>query len=160
MKLIVDNFKDGQPTAISHNYIPRDLDIESPDQKYSDLIHLEGTAEKVTDALLLSGTIKIELLRICGRCLKETKDTQIKKFDWTFEIKDKNEIEITSDVRELIVLDRPMVYLCSDTCKGLCPQCGVNLNESECLCPKTAKTHSFQTLKTLISKKEKKHGTS
>jgi uncharacterized protein len=27
-----------------------------------------------------------------------------------------------------------MARLCSDECRGLCPDCGANLNEAECAC--------------------------
>ena len=27
-----------------------------------------------------------------------------------------------------------MIYLCRQDCKGLCPSCGCNLNESVCSC--------------------------
>lgn len=41
-------------------------------------------------------------------------------------------IEIAPVIRENIVLDRPMRILCDPECKGLCPECGQNLNESDC----------------------------
>lgn len=41
-------------------------------------------------------------------------------------------IEIAPVVRENIVLDRPMQILCDPDCEGLCPECGQNLNETDC----------------------------
>ncbi|HOJ14564.1 MAG TPA: DUF177 domain-containing protein [Deltaproteobacteria bacterium] len=35
-----------------------------------------------------------------------------------------------------LVLSLPYIYLCSETCKGMCPRCGANLNEGPCLCAK------------------------
>ena len=35
-----------------------------------------------------------------------------------------------------LVLELPTKMLCSEDCKGLCPVCGCDLNESECNCPK------------------------
>ena len=37
-------------------------------------------------------------------------------------------------VREAVVLSSPMKALCREDCKGLCPVCGVNLNEQTCGC--------------------------
>jgi uncharacterized protein len=37
-------------------------------------------------------------------------------------------------VREEIILSIPMKAVCSETCKGLCPECGQNLNEGQCDC--------------------------
>jgi uncharacterized protein len=36
--------------------------------------------------------------------------------------------------REQFVLAIPYAPLCSEDCKGLCPQCGVNLNTASCTC--------------------------
>jgi uncharacterized protein len=40
------------------------------------------------------------------------------------------------DLRELLLLETPTVFLCSETCKGLCPGCGTNLNTETCSCQK------------------------
>lgn len=44
------------------------------------------------------------------------------------------EIDLAEIVREIIVLDIPIRYLCSEDCKGLCTSCGQNLNEKTCSC--------------------------
>ena len=38
-------------------------------------------------------------------------------------------------LRDDILLELPSKFLCKDTCKGLCPKCGKNLNEGKCGCP-------------------------
>ena len=35
-----------------------------------------------------------------------------------------------------LVLSLPIRYMCSPNCKGLCPHCGVNLNNAHCVCEK------------------------
>ncbi len=47
---------------------------------------------------------------------------------------DGEELDITEDIRDMVILSLPMKPLCSDTCKGLCPKCGTNLNEEKCNC--------------------------
>jgi uncharacterized protein len=37
-------------------------------------------------------------------------------------------------LREQVVLALPMQRVCSDVCKGICPVCGRNRNESPCDC--------------------------
>lgn len=37
---------------------------------------------------------------------------------------------------EDILLNLPAVHLCKDDCKGLCPTCGANLNNTSCECKK------------------------
>ena len=43
-------------------------------------------------------------------------------------------IDITSDIRDELLIELPMNPLCDDECKGLCPVCGVNRNRKECRC--------------------------
>ncbi len=44
------------------------------------------------------------------------------------------ELDISSLLRDAIVLERPMKDVCDEACKGLCAGCGVNLNHSNCEC--------------------------
>ena len=37
---------------------------------------------------------------------------------------------------ERIVLELPLKALCTEDCRGLCPVCGINLNEKQCSCHK------------------------
>ncbi len=46
-------------------------------------------------------------------------------------------LDISEDVRRALVLEIPTWALCSETCKGLCPECGTNLNMTECSCEMT-----------------------
>jgi uncharacterized protein len=43
-------------------------------------------------------------------------------------------IDIAPYVRDAVILNVPMKILCSEDCRGLCPVCGNNLNESSCSC--------------------------
>jgi uncharacterized protein len=44
------------------------------------------------------------------------------------------EIDLGEILREHLALEIPIRYLCSESCKGLCPQCGQNLNSAACSC--------------------------
>jgi uncharacterized protein len=44
------------------------------------------------------------------------------------------ELDLTAAVREHVMLAVPEYVNCSETCRGFCPQCGTNLNESSCAC--------------------------
>jgi uncharacterized protein len=50
-----------------------------------------------------------------------------------------NEYEVSFDkhISENLIVNIPMQILCSDDCKGLCPQCGVNRNHESCKCGET-----------------------
>lgn len=43
-------------------------------------------------------------------------------------------IDLTEGVRANIVLGAPTRVLCKKTCRGLCPQCGINRNSAICQC--------------------------
>jgi uncharacterized protein len=47
---------------------------------------------------------------------------------------DATEIDVTPAVREELLLAAPRYVLCRDDCKGLCPQCGKDLNTGSCDC--------------------------
>lgn len=54
--------------------------------------------------------------------------------DLDFTFYEGNEIDLASLINEQIVLALPTSYFCSSQCKGLCSQCGVNLNKTSCTC--------------------------
>lgn len=43
-------------------------------------------------------------------------------------------IDLSTGIREAIILSQPINYLCKDDCLGLCPVCGINLNVKTCNC--------------------------
>jgi uncharacterized protein len=43
-------------------------------------------------------------------------------------------LDISEDARQALILEIPMWSLCSETCEGLCPQCGTELNAGACSC--------------------------
>lgn len=44
------------------------------------------------------------------------------------------ELDLTDAVREHLLLSIPRYVECRAECRGLCPRCGVNLNEGTCTC--------------------------
>jgi uncharacterized protein len=53
--------------------------------------------------------------------------------DRRFEVKD-GKADLESIAREQIYLTLPLKPICRETCKGLCPVCGVNRNQEDCAC--------------------------
>jgi uncharacterized protein len=45
-----------------------------------------------------------------------------------------DEVDLAPLVRETLILSLPTIPLCSDECRGLCPNCGVNRNVVSCTC--------------------------
>jgi uncharacterized protein len=55
-------------------------------------------------------------------------------------------LELLTPVQEQLLLAVPMHPLCSVNCRGLCPQCGVDLNTTACTCEKKAFNSKFGVL--------------
>ncbi len=47
---------------------------------------------------------------------------------------DRPQVNIGGDVHDDLMLAIPQKILCSEDCRGLCPQCGADLNLEECSC--------------------------
>ncbi len=61
-------------------------------------------------------------------------------------------IDLTPVLREYAVLEIPISPLCKPDCKGLCPICGNNLNESTCNHDDDAGDPRLASLKSLLDK--------
>jgi DUF177 domain-containing protein len=59
-------------------------------------------------------------------------------------------LELNDVLREFVWLSLPMQRLCSADCKGICPQCGQNRNQSQCRCQVEAADNRWAALKELI----------
>jgi uncharacterized protein len=58
-------------------------------------------------------------------------------------------IELEDILREQVLLALPMQRVCSEMCKGICPVCGKNRNESECQCRTDASDDRWGALRNL-----------
>ncbi len=63
-----------------------------------------------------------------------------------YEFFDGEKIDVEKILVEQIFLAMPQKILCSEDCKGLCPQCGANLNRETCNCSQTRINPMFQAL--------------
>jgi uncharacterized protein len=63
-----------------------------------------------------------------------------------------NQLDLTSMLREHVILSAPMQPLCSDDCLGLCAQCGKNLNEGPCQCIAEPPTPTFRVVQNMKRK--------
>lgn len=61
-------------------------------------------------------------------------------------------LELLTPVQEQLLLAVPMHPLCSADCRGLCPECGVDLNTTTCTCGKKVFNSKFGILAQLKGK--------
>jgi uncharacterized protein len=119
----------------------------------------------------LVGTVKSELELSCSRCLEPYRLAVDASFDQRFlpaaemanaderEIQDEDveisyyrddQIDLNELLREQFYLALPMKPLCSEECKGLCPQCGINRNTGTCTCATEWEDPRLAALKGLV----------
>ena len=67
---------------------------------------------------------------------------------------EQEELDLSQDLRDLVVLVSTEHFLCSDDCRGLCPQCGCDLNRASCDCPEPIAPSPFAALAALKAKKK------
>lgn len=58
-------------------------------------------------------------------------------------------IDLSEGLGEQIIMGLPFKPLCDPNCKGLCGQCGVNLNHGDCACTPSVSDNPFAVLKHL-----------
>lgn len=147
MIIIPSNYKDGVPVEVSGDYEPHKLELDTVDLKFEDKLHLNGTILKEQAAITFSGRLNSRIRRICGRCLSEAGETLDVPFQFFYDATDDQEIDTLDDIRETVLLDQPMTFLCKSDCLGLCPVCGVNRNETRCKCDESSRGGPFSTLR-------------
>lgn len=140
-------------------------------------LEIRLSIQKGTEEYYCNGEVTGELVLECARCLSAFAGTV--KEDVTFvacsaqfasaiakEALDDEEyvlfagsdevIEMTEPVRQALLVALPMMPLCSEECKGLCPTCGVNRNSQNCGCQTEAVDVRWEALAQVKQKMEKK----
>lgn len=99
-------------------------------------VHYILYAQRVSDELIVRGTLGVDVDLQCARC-SEFFSTTVAVSDFLRAYpapKGIDSVDITEDLREEILLHVPGFSVCSVDCKGMCPQCGVDLNKGSCEC--------------------------
>ncbi len=63
-------------------------------------------------------------------------------------------LDLSEIVRQDLTLALPLVPLCRNDCKGLCPNCGKNWNEGACDCEEQELDPRFAVLKQLLDESD------
>jgi len=90
------------------------------------------TGAEIFVDVLLESTVEYT----CAKCLSKFEDIFSKKFDIALEVRPAEIVELDDEIRQEIIVDYPMKVICKAECKGLCSNCGQNLNIGECECSK------------------------
>ncbi len=127
------------------------------------------------ETIEITGNITTLLRLECGRCLEPFEhplthsfllgfvkhthsDASIPDDDNEIEVREEDisteyyvgdVIELKNIIQEQVVISLPQKALCSESCKGLCQNCGTNLNHSACTCMQINCHPAFAALKSL-----------
>lgn len=111
-----------------------------------ELRNLEGLVNvgRTPQGLIAQGNFKAETTLTCSRCLTEF----VQELDWSFTelyafdsrsitdsgllLPEDAHLDVEELLREYALLEIPINPICQPDCKGLCPECGQNLNEKDC----------------------------
>ena len=123
-------------------------------------ISVRGEVANRAGVVTLSVQVSFPLRVACDRCLEEF----TRQYDYTFthtlvrQLQDEwqDYIQVEDGVLNLeelilsdLLLELPTKLLCKEDCKGLCPQCGCNLNHQSCDCNKAYHDPRWDVLNTL-----------
>ena len=114
-----------------------DLEFVNREIKIKDKVQLELEIYNTRESFVVKGTLEAELILSCSRCLQKYSSPiklDISEDVMKSEMEDEEELYLDDIIVDNIILSLPMKPLCSEDCKGICPECGQNLNEGECDC--------------------------
>lgn len=150
MNIDVRELLEGKIEGTSFHYIETQEAMEG--LTFDTLPEVDGKLRRIERRkLLLTCKVKTKVLLECSRCLDiypqelefsyEEVYTEepfrivgkLTEEDFKYTIEN-NVVDISSSVRENIIMNLPIKPLCSKDCKGLCPVCGKNLNREKCNC--------------------------
>ncbi len=140
-----------------HEVLP---ELKSVQEEYTfdEPIDFKGRLVNYSGILKLSGNLNVKYKTGCFRCLKELDGSLNIVLEEEFVEADKDNegdyytysghfIELSKVFIDNILLNLPTRRLCSDDCKGICPQCGCDLNTCSCECIEDFSNPQMEALK-------------
>ena len=139
---------------------------------YISPVAFEGSYLITEDTVVVRGRATVSIEAPCARCLESARLDVAADIEEAY-IRDRNGdldqqrsddeqytysghcIDLTDAVRSALLLELPSRILCKEDCRGLCPICGVNLNNTTCSCQKDpARRNPFSALAELLNEDE------
>lgn len=120
-----------------------------------------------TGEVVVRGGVRGVLAQECRRCLRPVTSRVAEELTMVFvsEPADEDggdgdtypfdaagvELDLSSAVREELILAINPYVVCGPECRGLCPKCGANLNEESCDCAEVEADPRWEALRALQS---------
>ena len=119
-----------------------------------DRVDVACAARRMKENVFIEGSVSTAAEMPCSRCLETTRlslqsslhytfapppslpqeDVELNAADLDFAYYEEDVIDLDAAVFEQILLQIPFKPLCAESCRGLCPHCGANLNATSCDC--------------------------
>jgi len=137
---------------------------------FSGQVRGQVSAMREYDHVRVAGTVTVPVTLTCSRCLAsyetpigsnftiffrkgapgvetDEEEVELNEQDLVSATYSGDEIDLTHEIEEQISMEVPFKPLCRETCKGLCPACGKDLNQGECSCGRDEVNLKFSALK-------------
>ena len=143
---------------------------------HAEVVEEHHGKHQVIKDIRLRGSLSAGLELQCARCLETVPQDIKREFELLYRPlgadAGKDELSVTvaeaeigyyqgeglllEDVlREQVLLALPLKVTCRADCKGLCPQCGKNLNQEQCSCSREVEDPRWAALKDVRSRLER-----
>ena len=149
MIIHLDTLKDGSHRQSWSGDIAG-IDLLYPEQ--SATVQVRANIHRLSDLVTVRGHIRSRLVRPCDRCLSDAVlaleaplnvVVRVRSVALPPEEGDEGEyiitvteeqakIDLHDQIRDRMIVEVPMAVHCREDCKGLCPQCGADLNTTDC----------------------------
>lgn len=142
---------------------------EAGECKFLTPLKLEFTVAREFDHIRAAGRVEATVRISCARCLTEfdseiassftvfytksaeplDEEVELAEEDLISKSYEGEEIDFSQEVAEQVIMEIPFKPLCREDCKGLCSNCGANLNDTACSCDMNEGSFKFNALKGL-----------
>ena len=174
MKVRADEIKDKvrDLSAVEEvtDYPPLAALQESGECVFLQPLRLHLTVVREYDHIRAEGRVETRVRLACSRCLADyetdidspftifylrsagvpqDEEVELAEQDLISVTFEGDEIDFTGEIAEQVLVEIPIKPLCKEECKGLCPNCGTDLNTAECGCSGQQANLTFSVLKNL-----------
>lgn len=146
---------------------PQELSVDTSETRLVKPVDVDLSITNTGRLMVGTGRIIATLEFDCGRCLKPYQrdyeipfdielcsDKNIHHFvgeeNFIFYHSNEPQVDIRPVIEENIVLALPIRPLCSEECRGLCPNCGRELDQGPCNCQPKETDPRWDALKKLL----------
>jgi uncharacterized protein len=134
-------------------------DLGVDDRRITGDVTVDLLAVSTIDGITVRGTVTMPWRTQCRRCLAEVSGLAVAEVDEIYHDEARadddafelagDQIDLSSVVREYVLLELPDDRLCRDACAGICAICGADRNAVDCGCDTTVRDERWAALDAL-----------